>query len=301
VKLDVLVAGEVYVDLILGGFDCWPQPGHEAYATEYHREIGGGTPITACGLAALGTRTGLFGIAGSDHHAWIAGRLADRGVDTSLLSADPVEPTGISVAVTGPRDRAFFTYAGVNRHFEAAARMMPLAGVRHVHLAWAPRWEIVPELCDRIHRAGCTVSLDAGWHESWLSNPRALDLLRTVDILFPNENEASRLTCEAEPGRMLKRFAQAGLPCVALKLGAQGSSLLIEGMMCDAAPHPATPIDTTGAGDCFDAGFLHAWLRGESPQRCLAIGNFCGAVSTEAYGGIAGFPSRERLREYLKA
>src|SRR5882724_5478609 len=99
-NLDVLVAGEVYIDLILGGFDCWPQPGHEAYASQYHREIGGGTPITACGLATLGTRTGLFGIAGGDHHAWIAARLAEKDVDTSMLTSDSDQPTGISVAVT---------------------------------------------------------------------------------------------------------------------------------------------------------------------------------------------------------
>jgi sugar/nucleoside kinase (ribokinase family) len=61
-----------------------------------------------------------------------------------------------------------------------------------------------------------------------------------------------------------------------------------------------TPVDTTGAGDCFDAGFLHAWLKSEMPQTCLRIGNVCGALSCENYGGIAGFPSGERLDHEMK-
>jgi sugar/nucleoside kinase (ribokinase family) len=300
VSFDILVAGEVYVDLILSGFDFWPQPGQEAFAKEYRREIGGGAAITACGLATLGTSTGVFAIAGRDHHAWIASRLADKGVDTSLFTEDPVQPTGITVAVTGSRDRAFFTYAGANNGFADAVRTMPLDGVRHVHLAWAPPWDIAPALFATIHRAGCTISLDAGWHESWLCDGRAIEMLHAVDVFLPNENEAARLTCETDPDRMLKDFAEAGLHCVALKLGSEGSSLLCEGRIYYAAPHPARTIDTTGAGDCFDAGFLDAWLRGESPERCLALANICGALSTEAYGGIAGFPSRESLLKELK-
>jgi sugar/nucleoside kinase (ribokinase family) len=298
-SLDVLVAGEIYVDLIMGGFDFFPQFGQEAFAREYRREPGGGAAITACGLARLGTRTGLFAIAGSDHHSWIAACLAGHGVETGMLASDATEPTGFTVAVTAPHDRAFFTYLGANRSFAAAITNAPFEGVRHVHLGWAPPWDVAPALFARIHRAGATVSLDAGWHEDWLADARALDTLRAVDLFFPNETEAARLTGEKEPGRMLRRFADAGLPGVALKLGAHGACLLLRGAMYQAAARPVSPIDTTGAGDCFDAGFLHSWLRGESPERCLSVANLCGALSTEAYGGIAGFPARDRLLQEL--
>jgi ribokinase len=296
---EVLVAGEIYADLIMAGFDFFPRPGQEAFAREFRREIGGGAAITACGLAALGTRTGLFAVCGADHRAWIAARLGERGVDTGALTEHPVEPTGFTVAVTAPEDRAFFTYLGANRSFAAALEATTFDGVRHVHLAWAPPWEVSPVLFERIHKAGATVSLDAGWHEDWLSDPRALNVLRSVDLFFPNETEAARMTGETEPARILGGFADAGLSGVALKLGADGSRLLLHGAIYEAAPYPATPIDTTGAGDCFDAGFLHAWLRGEAPTRCLSAGNLCGALSTEAYGGVAGFPSRDRfLRDW---
>jgi sugar/nucleoside kinase (ribokinase family) len=56
-------------------------------------------------------------------------------------------------------------------------------------------------------------------------------------------------------------------------------------------------VDTTGAGDCFDAGFLYAWLRGEDPQSCLKTGVLCGAHSTRRLGGIAGFPTLAELEQ----
>src|SRR5882724_8181235 len=155
ISLDAIVAGELYADLILSGFDFWPQPGQEAFAKEFRREIGGGAAITACGLATLGTRTGLFGIVGGDHHAWIAGRLAEKGVDTSGLAADLLEPTGFTVAVTTPQDRAFLTYLGANVSFAELLACEASAGnlspARHVHLAYAPAWRGASDLFASIH------------------------------------------------------------------------------------------------------------------------------------------------------
>jgi sugar/nucleoside kinase (ribokinase family) len=300
-SLDVLCAGELYIDLIMGGFDKYPQRGQEAFAREFRREAGGGAAITACGLATLGTRTGIFAVAGADHHTWIAGRLKENGVETAALACDPVELTGFTVAVTAPEDRTFFSYIGANRNFAAAIAGASFDGVRHVHLGWAPPWDVAPRLIDRIHRAGATVSIDAGSHAQWLRDPRALDVLRSTDLFFPSKTEAASLTGEGDPAGMLQRFAEAGLSGVALKLGHLGSRLLLKGAMYEAAPHRVTPVDPTGAGDCFDAGFLHAWLHGESPERCLAMANVCGALSTEAYGGIAAFPSRDRVLQELSS
>jgi len=298
-SVDVLVAGELYVDLILSGFDSWPEPGQEAFAREFRREIGGGAAITACGLAALGTRTGVFGIVGSDHYNWIANRFRERGVDTELLLRHESEPTGFTVAVSTPRDRAFFTYLGANRDFAARLARQALPA-RHLHLGFAPPWNNAGELFHAIHASGCTISIDAGWHEDWLADARALETLRHVDLFFPNETEAARLTGQTDPDRMLRRFREAGLPGVALKLGAGGAALLLAGEQYRANPLNVNVIDTTGAGDCFDAGFLHAWTHGRAPQDCLRIANICGALSCEAYGGLAGFPTRPRLEHELE-
>lgn len=302
--LDAIVAGELFVDLIMGGFEFWPRPGQEAFAREFHREIGGGAAITACGLARLGSRTGLLGVVGTDWGDWLVDQLGRRSVATSGIRFDAREPTAFTVAVTTPADRAFFTYPGANRQFgrllmEAAAAQQ-FAQARHLHLACVPEFDAASELLAAIRHSGCSVSLDVGWHEDWLGDSRALAILRRIDIFFPNELEAQRMTGENDAEKALRRFAAEGVKRVALKLGPCGAALLWDGQILRAGAHPVVPLDTTGAGDCFDAGFLHAWLGGEPPESCLRTANICGALSTEAYGGIAGFPSAGRIEEARK-
>ena len=302
--LDVLVAGELYTDLILSGFDFWPQPGQEAFAKEFHREVGGGASNTACGLAKLGSRAAVLGVVGEDG-GWLVQQLERNGVDTSYISRDAVEPTAITVAVSTPEERSFLTYAGANRGFPAAlaeaAAAKRLVQAGHVHLAFPPELSNAPELFAAIRANGCTVSLDVGWHEGWLRDGRVRGILPLLDLFFPNEVEAQCITGESEPEKMLRRFADLGLRRVALKLGGRGAALLWDGEAWFAAPLPVTPIDTTGAGDCFNAGFLHSRVKGDSPEACLWAANACGALSTEEYGGVKGVPDGVRLKDLWKA
>src|SRR5262249_40782780 len=89
-----------------------------------------------------------------------------------------------------------------------------------------------------------------------------------------------------------------GLPRVALKRGSHGASLFWDGEVFHCPAYPVTVYDTTGAGDCFDAGFLASWLRGESPETCLRAGVFCGSLSTRKAGGLAGFPTAKEFEEW---
>lgn len=302
-KVDVIVAGEVYIDLILSGFDAWPQLGQEAFAKEYRREIGGGTAITACGLATLGSRTAVLAVLGSEDGQWLVQRLVSHGVDTSRLQFEAGKPTGFSVVAAMNHDRAFLTYPGANRMFERVLREAIDTGLpaleRHIHLAYAPRLDDAAALFRNIRSQGCMISLDIGWHDEWLSDPRATEILQYVDIFFPNEMEAIRFTGETDVVAILEAFHSAGAKCVALKRGPQGSALLWKGTITFAPPLTVTSVDTTGAGDCFNAGFLHGWLSGSAPVECLRAANICGALSTESYGGIKGFPSRERFQQEM--
>lgn len=301
--LDILVAGELYTDLILSGFDFWPQPGQEAFAKNFHREVGGGAANTACGMARLGSRAGVLGVVGTDGD-WTVEQLARYGVDTEHISRHATEPTAFTVAVSTPEDRSFFTYPGANRAFGATLAGAAMGGrlrpARHVHLAFPPELSTAPELLSAIRANGCTVSLDVGWHEDWLKDARIRDLLPLLDLFSPNEVEAHAVTAEREPEEILRWFESAGLARVALKLGPRGAALLWDGEIHFAAAPAVTPVDTTGAGDCFDAGLLHSWLRGDSPETCLRAGNICGALSTEAYGGVAGVPDAARFNRLLK-
>ena len=175
----------------MSGFASWPQPGTEAFARELHREVGGGAAIAACGLARLGSRVALFGMAGHDGD-WFAERLKHFGVITSRLRFDPVEPTAVSVAISTPAERTFLTYRGPNVRFprmlaeEAASG--ELANARHVHLNWAPDLATAADLLTAIRRQGCSISLDVGWHEDWLADPRSIALLPMIDIFFPERS-----------------------------------------------------------------------------------------------------------------
>ena len=155
------------------------------------------------------------------------------------------------------------------------------------------------KLLHAVRRNGASVSLDVGWHVSWLRDPRSLPAISRFDIYFPNESEGRALTGETEPEKMLRRFERAGARRVALKLGACGAALLWDGEILLEVGLPVEPVDTTGAGDCFDAGFLYAWLAGAPPRICLRAANICGALSTEAYGGVSAFPDRYRLERLL--
>ena len=299
--------GELYADLIMSGFEFWPLPGQESFANQFHREVGGGAANTACALARLGSRTAVFGIVGSDGD-WLLQQLAGHAVDTSHITRDPTEPTAFTVAITTPEDRTFFTYSGANRGFSGRSLVPPPKIACHppATFTWLflqPRLQ--PKLLASLRARGCTVSLDVGWHEDWLRDPRVRDLLPLLDLFFPNESEAAALTGESEPAAMLRWFSAAGLPMAVVKLGPAGACLLHEGEVLTVPPPPVVApnivIDTTGAGDCFNAGFLQAWMQGDPPETCLRAGNICGALSTQAYGGVAGMPGPERFHQLLKA
>ena len=298
-QFDVLVIGDLFVDLVMSGFTTWPNPGEEAFAERFCREIGGGAAITACGLAKLGSKVDVLGSVGAEDGQWMLERLAACGVATRWVHLSQHQPTAVTVSVSGPRERAFLTYMGANGELpellRAAATQDRFSHVCHVHLACAPDPTSLSILIEEITRKGCSVSVDAGWHPEWLSNPRVIEALRHVDIFFPNLREASRMTQETDPRRILEVFRTTGFRTVAMKLGVQGAALLSDGSVLFQEPYSVKSVDTTGAGDCFNAGFLSGWLCGDPPQTCLRAGVACGSLSTRSLGGIKGFPSREEL------
>lgn len=304
-QLDVLVVGDLFIELVMSGFPSWPRPGEETFAERFCREVGGGAAITACGLAKLGARVGIFGSVGEEDGQWVLQKLTALRIATSTIHLDDKEPTALTVSVSCPSDRAYLTYMGANRRLSEllgkAASVGELSRARHIHLACAPDPATVVDLFHTLSERGCSVSADIGWHPEWLSDPRCQKALRTVDIFFPNEREASHMTGGNDPERMLEALRDEGFRKVALKLGAEGAALLWDGKIMFQKAIPVESVDTTGAGDCFDAGFLDAWLRADAPQNCLRAGTICGALSTRALGGVSGFPTRADLQSELES
>ena len=298
--LDVLVAGDLFVDLVMSGFAAWPpSPGQEVFAERFYKEAGGGAAITACGLAKLGVNAGVLGVVGEIDGQWVLDRLRSNHVNTSLIGQSAQEPTAVTVSISSATERTLLTYMGANRELPAllqrGASRGEFAKARHVHLASAPQPARASDLFLAIAEQGCSQSVDVGWHPEWLSDPRSRAALHHVDIFLPNEREASLMTGECEPRLILEAFRKMGMKRVALKLGPPGSALLYDEKIMFCGPIPVQAVDATGAGDCFDAGFLFAWLRGDDPESCLKAGTICGALSTRQLGGIAGFPTVAEL------
>jgi sugar/nucleoside kinase (ribokinase family) len=296
----VAVVGEFFIDEIFSDFTSMPKLGEESFARRFHRDVGGGAAITACGLAKLGTKVSVFGVVGKSDGEWVVDRLRSCGIDCSGLQNHPAEPTGVTVSVSTREDRAFFTYYGANLTLERLIRRPAtaalLAEYSHVHFACAPDSEADKKLFIALDRK-TQISIDVQSHASWLTRPESLDILRHCDMFFPNEREGSWISAEMESHEILLRLRDKGLRGVGLKMGGKGAALLWGRRQFLTDPFPVETLDTTGAGDCFDAGFIFARLRGDNPQRCLEVANICGALSTRALGGIAAFPSLDELAE----
>lgn len=300
---DVVVVGDFFIDIVMSGFHQLPRLGEEGFARTMRTEVGGGAAITSSGLAKLGVNVAVLGVVGHEDGIWIVKRLMAAGVNASALEIHASEPSGHTVSVSTPADRAFFTYYGANEQLtdlikEKEARAL-MASAKHVHFACGPDPVLDAGLFRELRRHGCNLSIDVGWHEMWLTDPASYELLRQVDIFFPNEREGELMTGGANPDDVLSRLSEEGVRRVALKLGDKGAMLDWEGTIYRCPPYPVDAVDTTGAGDSFDAGFIYGWLRGEPPEECLQIAAVCGALSTRGLGGITGFPSQVELSDAL--
>ena len=295
-KHDVAVVGEIFIDHVFTGFGRWPNPGEEVFAPQYMRDVGGGAAITACALAKLDRSVSLVGIIGSEDANWIVNRLNAFGVsDDGIVQNDG--STGVTVSVSIGEERSFFSHAGVNRALQGMlgsdAVLKVLSQARHVHFALPLEYELALALLPALRKSGCTTSLDVGFHPDWLGRSENLEICRTVDYFFPNEREAPLICGE---GVDYLSFAQErGLVHPVLKRGQSGAAMIANGVKYESPSLPVSVIDTTGAGDVFDAGFIDAQLDALSPEICLRRACVCGALSTRAPGALSAIPDRIEL------
>ncbi len=297
---EVLVAGGIYCDLVFSGLAGMPALGEETRTRQFTMTVGGGAFITASGLARLRVHTGLLAYVGKD----LLGRfqlqnLRRAGVDTSRVVRHPELGAGLSVAFSTASDRGFLTYPGCAASTGDLLDAWPSGGdppVRHVHFAgMPPPFAARLPLLERLRSAGTTTSLDIGWNPAQYDSPGFREVARRVTIFMPSWRDAAWFTGCDDPGAALEALAEfVEVPVV--KLGPEGAIAMRDGRAFRASPPPVTAVETTGAGDAFDAGFLWAFLRGEPIARCLSAGCVCGALSTRAPGGTAAFPSLRELR-----
>ena len=278
----LITAGEAFEDLIFYDMPRLPRAGEELKTSRFARAPGGGVIITAVTAARLGIRTTAITAVGELAH----GLLAAEGVTLHNLLQQGEAPA-ITVAISTKRDRSFVTYNGVNDRLEARLlHELPHAAAAHVHCvfftAHCSRWvRVVREL----QRRRCTVSWDFGWNPPLVEDSSFESLLRGLDIVFVNEAEARLYSRRRSLPAALAWWKDTARATV-VKRGARGATYLSRQAVLRAPAPRVKAVDTTGAGDAFNGGYLAALLRGGDPAECLKRGNEAGAASTTRAGGV---------------
>jgi len=309
-----VILGDCNPDVLVLGDDVDPVFGQQEKLVDgISLVIGGSAAITAVAAARLGLRVALAAAVGADPAGeFMRDQLVAEGVDVSFVAVRGDAPTGMTVALSRGGDRAILTALGAVASLTAAdVPEALLAGARHVH---ASSWFLLQDclgpglgaLFSVARSAGVMTSLDTNWDPSgrWAS-PDLSAAIAQAGLLLPNETEAVRLAngCLAATDDLnaaVSALVAAG-PRVVVKLGERGALCADGPARCRVSLPPVTPADTTGAGDCFNAGLIAGLLDGLDLAGAAALGCAAGALSTAAPGGTASAPSRAAAAELAAA
>jgi len=302
----VLVAGELNPDLIMSDCGIYPAPGKEVLVRDLELRLGSSSAICAVGLARLGNAVTFAAILGYDFWGdFCADTLRRARVDISRVLRRADIKTGLTVSITSGGDRSLITYPGAI----AALKGVDLPdevfdGHSHFHVsAWFLQDGLRPGLKERFgvaRRLGLTTSLDCGYDPSEMWSEDLIDVLAEVDVFLPNESELLAVTgCRTV--REAVRKLDNGRLLVVVKMGSNGCLAMYRGESMHVAAFPVDVADTTGAGDSFNAGFLHAWMRREPLYDCLRFAVACGGLSTRGLGGTATQPTEDEVLQFLVA
>ena len=301
---DILVAGEINPDLILSG-DAAPEFGQvEKLVDTAALTMGSSSAIFACGAARLGLRVAFIGVRGDDLFGrFMLDEMQKRGVDVSHVIVRQGGQTGLSVILNRGTDRAILTYPGLIAALRASdIPEVLLQEARHLHVAsyflQTSLQSDLPDLFRRARAFGLTTSLDTNYDpsESWAGFDK---LLSVTNVFLPNEREALSLSKEPDVYSAAERLGRK-VETLGIKLGSQGALGVRSTQKARVASIPVEVVDTVGAGDNFDSGFLYGYMNGWSLEQTLRLACICGGLSTQHAGGTSGQPTLEEALAFLK-
>jgi len=304
-RFDVTIAGELNLDLILYGLPEQLQPERELLADRMMLTLGSSSAIVAHNLSALGSQVGFQSRIGDDPMGQIAlDRLKQGNVDVSKVRIVPGSTTtGLTVILHHEHWRNILTYSGTIAELSWQDLDLDyLADSHHFHLSsfylhksLRPR---VAELFRFLKSRGLTISLDTNDDPDDRWDGDLHELLRQVDAFLPNEREALKAAGTEDLEEAITRLSKLA-PLVVVKLGRKGALAQRGSERFTAPAREVVPVDTVGAGDSFDAGFLHEYVRGSDLNQCLASGNAAGALSTTRPGGTEAFREAAHRQAFL--
>jgi sugar/nucleoside kinase (ribokinase family) len=300
-KFDVIVVGELNVDLILNSIDSFPEMGKEKIAKNMSLTLGSSSAIFASNLSSLSAQVGFIGKIGNDAFGnLVKDSLSAKKVNTDMLITSDKWNTGVTIVLNYAEDRAMVTYPGAMEHLtmnDISEEVISTA--KHLHFS---SYFLQPGIQKDItalfkiaKEKGLTTSLDIQWdpNEKWDFNYK--EVLPFVDVFLPNEQEALLLTNESILENAINKLAQF-TKYVVVKLGSKGSIAATKdkhnfkkSFLNDKV------IDAIGAGDSFNAGFIFKFINGCDIDECQTFGNLTGAINTTAAGGTTAFENYEQI------
>lgn len=295
------ILGNVNIDLIMGPLPRLPSWGHELVVSSMETRASGAAGYTAMALDRLGLSSFVVGTIGDD--AWgdfIRREFARYPLaDLSGVETIPGVPTGLSVALLNTEgQRGFVSCSGALEKLDeeiVARHEDRLLSCRYILVCGyffmpALRGKPIQAFLQRARQAGAVVMLDTGWDlDDWPPQTcrEVLTLLPDVDIFLPNIDEAQALIGEGSPPECAQRLREHGARAIALKLGAEGCLWADDRHIMTAPGHLVTAVDTTGAGDSFNAALIYGMEQRWSIERTLAFANaFCSIIVSRLHDRI---------------
>jgi sugar/nucleoside kinase (ribokinase family) len=306
-RFDVTIAGEINLDLILYGLPQHMPVERELLASGFEMTLGSSSAIVAHNMASLGLRVGFVTRVGGDDLGKLAlDRLAESGVDLSeVQSGKDSTGTGVTILLPHIADRHILTYPGTMTELKTEdlpQEYLMSAGHFHLSSLFLQRGlhPGLPKLLATLKAAGLTVSLDTNDDPEDRWGGVLDEILGMIDIILPSEVELIRMARVSTTEEALDVIGRS-VPLIVVKCGARGAIVQDRGSRQLIPGVNVIPVDTIGAGDSFNAGFLSAYLRGASPIEAARMGNITGALSTLAPGGTEAFRDAELRDSFLLA
>lgn len=301
---DMVVVGELNVDLILDQVNALPELEKERLARGMTLTLGSSSAIFAANASAMGLRTGFVGRIGSDAFGrYVLDRMQARGIDTQYVLETPDVATGLTVVYTFQKSRGAITFPGAMEWL--VFEDMPwnyIEGARHLHLSsYYLQPGLRPQCPDLFRRAKelkLTTSFDTNWDPAEQWGDEIFDVLDNVDVFLPNDDEARLIAGTNDLDQAMEVLAQhAGT--VVVTCGGEGVRAQQGRRVISLPAIPVNPVDAVGAGDSFNAGFLSRYVRGAALEDCLRHGLAAGAFSTLRSGGTAAFDDPGSFRAFV--
>ncbi len=301
---DLAIAGELNLDLILYGLPLVMETERDLLATGFVSTLGSSSAIVAHNASMLGLRVRFATLVGDGDFGRLAlDRLKQANVDTADAIVDPSATTGVTILLPHGAVRHSLSYLGsisaltvdhLNREHLAQARHFHLSSL-YLQTGLHPG---IVDLLQYLKKAGLTISLDTNDDPSNQWGPPLDEILPLVDIFLPNESEIRRMAGDLSLDKALQIMAEK-VRTIIVKRGRNGCRVKDGDQIADHPGVSVSPIDTIGAGDSFDAGFLCAYLNGMDIATCTRAGNISGALSTLATGGTEAFRNRKLRESFL--